>query len=230
MWIASCTSKRSATSSAQRICSGPAPTSSWILSPAPPCMSAVLDRARAGRRGAHQHRDVQRDRVERRPHRRRRLGRVRAEVPHRAPVLGDQRRQASGQCGIAHLRREQVHVTVDAAGRHDQPARVEHRGAGVEHDLDPVHRVRVPGSAERDDAAVADADRGRAHAEHRVEEQPADDRDLDAAPLRAQAQSIPHRVAPAGNDLVRARDLVALRLDAGDRCRPAARGWTQAPR
>ena len=36
VWIASCTSKRSQTSSAQRSCSGPADTSSWIFRPPPP--------------------------------------------------------------------------------------------------------------------------------------------------------------------------------------------------
>ena len=41
MWIASWTSWRSARFSAQRICSGPAPTSSWIFSPAPPERSAA---------------------------------------------------------------------------------------------------------------------------------------------------------------------------------------------
>src|ERR671910_371635 len=41
VWMASWTSCRSARSSAQRICSGPAPTSSWILRPAPPARSAA---------------------------------------------------------------------------------------------------------------------------------------------------------------------------------------------
>jgi hypothetical protein len=39
VWIASCTSKRSQTSSAVRIWAGPAPTSSWIFSPPPPARS-----------------------------------------------------------------------------------------------------------------------------------------------------------------------------------------------
>ena len=37
---------------------------------------------------------------------------------------------------------------VDAAGRDDEAAAVEHRGAGVEHDVDAVHRVGVAGAAD----------------------------------------------------------------------------------
>ena len=178
------------------------------LESGPAARERVLDRPGSGRRGAHQHGHVDRDRVERRPHHRLRLGRVRAEVPDRAEVLGDERGQPSGQRGVADLRREQVHVAVDAAGRHHQPARVEDGRAGVEHDVDPVHRVRVPGPAERDDAAVADADRCRPHAQHRVEHQAADDGHLDAAPLGPDAEAVAHRVAPAGDDLVGPGDVV----------------------
>ena len=60
VWIASWTSWRSARSSAQRICSGPAPTSSWIFSPPPPARRALLHRPFARRRGAHQQRGVDR--------------------------------------------------------------------------------------------------------------------------------------------------------------------------
>ena len=115
VWIASWTSWRSARSSAQRICSGPAPTSSWIFSPPPPARSASSTRLGPRGRRAHEQRGVDGVRLERGPGRGEPLGRVRAEVPDRAVVLDHERRQAAGERGVGDLRREPVHVRVDAA-------------------------------------------------------------------------------------------------------------------
>ena len=127
MWIASWTSWRSARSSAQRICSGPAPTSSWIFSPPPPARSASLDRAGARRGRAHQQHGVDGVGLERRPGRGEPLGGVVAEVPDGPVVLDHERRQAARERGVRDLRREPVHVRVDAAGRDDHAGRVDRR-------------------------------------------------------------------------------------------------------
>ena len=103
-----------------------------------------------------------------------------------------------------------MHVRVDAAGRDDHPGRVEDRGADVEHDVDAVHRVRVAGAPDADDAAVGHADRRVADAEDRVEDQAADDRGVDAAALGPHAEAVAHRVAEAGDELVGPVDVVAL--------------------
>ena len=97
-------------SSAQRSCSGPAPTSSWILSPPPPARSAVLDRARARRGRAHEQAGVERMGLERGPGRAQALLGVAAEVPGGPVVLDHERRQPAGERRVADLRREPVHV------------------------------------------------------------------------------------------------------------------------
>ncbi len=104
-------------------------------------------------------------------------------------------------------------MTVDGARRDDHAAGVDHRGARVEHDVDAVHRVRVAGPADRGHAAAGDADARPPDAEHRVEQQAAGDRDVHAAAAGAHAQAVAHRAAPAGEQLVRAADVVGLRLD-----------------
>ena len=180
------------------------------LEPAAAGAQRLLDRARARRGGAHQQAGVERVGLERRPRRAQPLGGVAAEVPDRAEVLHHERRQAAGERRVADLRREPVHVRVDAAGRRDQAAAVDHRGRGVEHDVDRVHRVGVAGTPDGDDAAVRDADARAAHAEHRIEQQDVGDRERDAAALGAHREAVAHRAAHAGGDAAR---VVALGLD-----------------
>ncbi len=203
VWIASWTSSASQMSSAVRIWSGPAETSSWIFSPAPPARRACRTGSGLGGGAADQQRRVERVRVERRPGGGEQLRRVAAEVPDRAGVLDDERRQPAGERGVRDLRGQPVHVRVDAAGRDDQAARVVHRGGGVQHDVDPVHRVRVAGAADAHDPAAAHADAGVPHPEHGVDDQAARDRDLHPAALRAHREAVAHRAAPAGDDRVR---------------------------
>ena len=62
---------------------------------------------------------------------------------------------------------EQVDVGVDGAGGGDQPLAGDDRGAGADDDVDPVEGVGVAGAADGGDAALADADRGLADAQHR---------------------------------------------------------------
>ena len=164
------------------------------------------------RRGcAHQERDVQRHPLERRPRDRQAGGRVGAEVPDGAVVLGDQRRHAAGERGGRNLGREPVHVRVDGPRRDDHAARVHERGLGVEDDADAVHRVRVSRPAHGAHAAGPDADRCPPHAEQRVEHEPADHRDVDSAALGPHAEAVAMVAAPARHDLVGARDIVAIR-------------------
>ena len=139
------------------------------------------------------------------------LGGVAAEVPDRAVVLDHQRRQAAGERRVATCGESQCTCGSTPPGVTIMPRRVEHRGRGVEHDVDAVHRVRVAGAADGDDAAVRDADARPRDAEHGVEQQPADDRELDAAALGAHAEAVAHRAAEAGQD--RRSALVALGLD-----------------
>ena len=110
------------------------------------------------------------------------------------------------------------------------PGRVEDGGADVEHDVDAVHRVRVAGTADADDAAVGHADRRVADAEDRVEDQAADDRGVDAAALGAHAEAVAHRVAEAGDELVGAVDVVALGDDVEVGVAEANGVGAQAPR
>ena len=111
---------------------------------------------------------------------------------------------------VGDLRREPVHVRVDAAGRHDHARRVDDRGARVEHDVDAVHGVGVARAADRDDPPAGDPEARVADAEHRIGEQPADDRQLDAAALGAHAEAVAHRVAEARQDPVRPAGVVGL--------------------
>ena len=153
VWIASCTSWRSADVERASICGRRPPTSSWIFSPRAAGAQPLLHRLRAGRRAAHEGPAL--SGTPRGPPRSRRAPRrVVPEVPHRAEVLDHQRRDPAGQRGVGDLRRQPVHVRVDGARRDDQPGRVEDRGRGVEHDLDPVHRVGVAGAADGDDRAL----------------------------------------------------------------------------
>ena len=117
-----------------------------------------------------------------------------------------------------------------AAGRDDHAGGVEDRGADVEHDVDAVHRVRVARAADATIAPVGHADRRVADAEDRVEDQAADDRGVDAAPFRAHAEAVAHRVAEAGDELVGAVDVVALGDDVQRRVAEADGRGGQAPR
>ena len=90
----------------------------------------------------------------------------------------------------------QMHMRIDASGRDDEPAGLEHRRAGVEHHVDPVHGVGVARSAQRHDPPVADPDRRHPNAQHRVEHQPADDGDLHSPALGPHTQAVAHGVAP----------------------------------
>ena len=180
------------------------------LEPAAARAQRLLDRAGARGGRAHEQADVERVRLERRPGRAQALRRVVAEVPDRAEVLHHERRQAARQRGVADLGREPVHVRVDAARRGDQAAAVDDGGRAVEHDVDRVHRVRVAGAPDRDDAAVRDADARAPHAEHRVEQQDVGDRERDAAALGAHREAVAHRAAHARGDAAR---VVALGLD-----------------
>ena len=163
----------------------------------------VQDRTLPGGGATDEQRRVERVLVERRPGGGEQLRRVAAEVPDRAGVLDDERRQPAGERGVRDLRGQPVHVRVDAAGRDDQAARVVDRGGGVQHDVDPVHRVRVAGAADAHDPPAADADAGVPHPEHGVDDQAAGDRDLHPAALRAHREAVAHRAAPAGDDRVR---------------------------
>ena len=127
MWIASWTSWRSARSSAQRICSGPAATSSWIFSPPPPARSAASTGSGRAEDARTSSAALTRVGLERRPRRREPLGRVGAEVPDRPEVLDHERGEAAGERRVGDLRREPVHVRVDAARRDDHAGRVDHR-------------------------------------------------------------------------------------------------------
>ena len=210
MWIASWTS--CAVGDVERAADLLRPRADVLvdLQPAAARAQRGLDRLGPRRRRAHEQRRVERVGLERRPGRGEPLGRVGAEVPDRAEVLDHERRQPAGERGVGDLRREPVHVRVDAAGRDDHAGRVDHGRARVEHDVDAVHRVRVAGAADRDDAPVAHAEARATHAEHRVGDQPADDRELDAAALGAHAEPVAHRVAEAGQDPVGPARLVGL--------------------
>ena len=92
-----------------------------------------------------------------------------------------------------------------------------------------VHRVGVAGAADGDDPPAGDAEARAAHAEHGVGDEPADDRDLHPAALRAHAEPVAHRVAEAGEDAVRA----AASSPSGTSHRslsPSRRRRAQAPR
>ena len=218
---ASCTSWASATSSAQRSCSGPAPTSSWILSPPPPARSTSstgpgrAEDARTSRQAlsgcSSSAAQVAAQAL---------LG-VAAEVPDRPEVLHHERRQPAGERRVADLRREPVDVRVDAAGRRDQRAAVDHGRRRVEHDVDRVHRVGVARAADGDDAAVRDADARAPHAEHRIEQQDVGDREPDAAALGAHREAVAHRPAHAR---WRCRSTSSR---SGSTSRPVSPSWTR---
>ena len=113
VWIASCTSWRSQTSSAVRICAGPGGDVLVDLQRGAAGAQAVLDALGARRRAADEQRGVDRRVLQRGPGRRQAGLRVGAEVPDRAVVLGDHRRHPAGQQRVGDLRREPVHVRVD---------------------------------------------------------------------------------------------------------------------
>ena len=194
-----------------RICSGPAATSSWIFSPAPPARSARstgsgrADEARtssaalSGWASSAAH-------VAARP-----SGGLEPRFQTGPVVLDHQRGQPARQRGVGNLGREPVDVGVDAARRDDHPRRVDDRGRGVEHHVDAVHRVGVARPPDRDDPAAGDAEARVADAEHRVGDEAADDRDLDPAALGADAEPVAHRVAEPGEDPVWAAAVVGLR-------------------
>ena len=170
----------------------------------------LLDALGPRRRCAHQEGDVDRDALERRPGGGEAVGGVRSQVPDGAVVLGDPRRHAPRKRCLGDLGREPVHVRVDRPGGDDEAAGVHDRRLGVEDDLDAVHRVGVAGPPHRADAAATDADRRPAHAQHGVEHEPADDRDVDSSALCPHAESIAVVAAPGRHDLVRPRDVVGL--------------------
>ena len=103
-------------------------------------------------------------------------------------------------------------MAVDRPRRDDQARGVDHRGPGVEHHVDVVHRVGIPGAPDGRHAPAGDADARALHAEHRVEQEPAGDRDLDAAAARPHPEAVAHGAAPAGEQLVRPSGRVDLRL------------------
>ena len=127
------------------------------LEPGPAGGERLLDALRARRRSPHQERDVQRRLLERRPGDAQPGRRVGAQVPDWPVVLGDDRRDAACERGLAQLGREPVHVAVDPARRDHHAPGVEERRLRVEHDVDAVHRVRVAGPADRTHTATPNA-------------------------------------------------------------------------
>ena len=68
----------------------------------------------------------------------------------------------------------------------------------------------LPARPMRDDAPAGDPEAACRDAEHRVGDEPADDRQLDAAPLGTHAETVAHRVAEARQDPVRPTDVIGL--------------------
>ena len=203
VWTATCTSNASATVTAVSSAVACAPTSSWILRPAAPAIrlsssgsgrdeeprasSAMLSgqasMAACIRRSAN---DGLAPRFQTGP-----------------KSWRDHRRDARGQRLVDDPRRQQVHVRVDRAGRGDQAlARVD-RGVGADDDVDrAVHRVGVAGAADRGDAAVADADRGLADAEDRVDDDDVRDHEVARAGHGLRHQPVAAGLAEAHQQLV----------------------------
>ncbi len=142
-------------------------------------------------------------------------GVVDPDPPHRAVLLAEHRRHAGRQLRFEDPRREQVDVGVDAARRRDEPLAVDDGRPGADHDVDAVQGVRVAGPTDRDDPALADADRRLADPEDRVEEQAAGDDDVARRGRRdrGQVHAVPGRLAEADEQLVAAPRVVDGDLD-----------------
>ncbi len=80
----------------------------------------------------------------------------------RAGAAADQRGDTGGERFFNGLRADQVYVSVDAPSRQDLSIARDDLGGRADDQsrVHAVHRVRVSGLAERDDAAVADTDIG----------------------------------------------------------------------
>ena len=124
------------------------------------------------------------------PRPRRHRGRKRADG--RAGAAADQSRGAARQRLVGLLRRDEMDMRVDAAGRENLALAGDDIGAGADGDRDAGLDVGIAGLADRGNAAVLDADVGL-HDPPVVE----DDRigDDDIGDFGGEALSLPHAVA-----------------------------------
>ncbi len=123
---------------------GPAATSSWIFRPAPPARSACQHQVLARGGAADEQRGVQGYASSAAHAVCSSSGGLQPRFQTRPGSWMTSARQPARQRGVGDLRREPVHVGVDAAGRDDEARGVVDRGGGVQDDVDPVHRVRLP--------------------------------------------------------------------------------------
>ena len=152
-----------------------------------------------------------------------------ADVPGAAAVDADGNRPEraadhGGYTGadrvLAQLRRVEVHMHVDAAGRGDQAFGVAHGGGRAADQLrmHAVHHRRVAGLADCDDTSILDSDIALHHAQHRVDDHRVGDehveRALGAIVAGGQPQPVAQRLAAAVQALVARHGVVVL--DLGD--------------
>lgn len=145
-----------------------------------------------------------------------RPGRVDADTPGGPDLLADDRRDTGGEGRLHDPRREQVYVGVDGARGGDQPLPRDDRRAGADDDVHPVERVRVPGAADRVDAALPDADGHLADALDRVDDQDVADHHVTGLRHRGglEVQAVTRGLPETGEELVAGP--LAVGLDAHD--------------
>lgn len=140
---------------------------------------------------------------------------VDSDAPDGAELLTDDRGDARRERGLHDPRGEQVDMGVHGSGGGDHALAGDDGRAGADHHVHPVEGVRVPGPADRVDAALADADGHLADAEDRVDDQDvADDDVAGVADGRGlQVQSVPGGLAETGQELVARLLRVGLHAD-----------------
>ena len=152
--------------------------------------------------------EVQRQRVGRPQHVGRGPAAARIDGEERPVTAAHQRRQPCRQGVARHVRRLEVNVDVDGAGRGDQILAMGDQGRRPAHEggVDAVHRVGIAGLADADDSPLAHADVALHDPDDGVDRERVVDHEVEravgVAPRRLHPHPVPVALAAARRQLL----------------------------